>query len=196
MSQTERDLQDLDRWTANWEKALEDGVFDDAPDHFNPSPQTSDGSFFGMINTNNTAEVKDCDADYWNKVYRMSTNAGDAPDVVDTLLQETTADETEVAKVAQAIAKAANPIRQISVGKDQELSPQSLGLTFTEEDIEVLTELKLQLHNAKALLASHDAENKSTKTQESKVAALSAKMDELSDAMSQAFPLQISPQGD
>ena len=200
MSQTEKDLQDLDRWADQWEKAQADGVFEDAPNHFNPSPQTSDPSFFGPVDAENSSEVKDCDADYWNSVYQMSSHSGDAPDVVagaeEQLLQEANAEETEVAQVAKAIAQSPNPIRQASVGKDQELSPQPLGLTFTEEDIEKLVELKLQLHNAKALLASYDAENKSTKAQESKVATLTAKMDELSDAMSQAFPLQISPQGD
>ena len=212
MNKYEKDARDFDKWTGQWDKAMQDGVFDGAPDQLNPNRQSSTPSFFGPTDMNDTAEVKDCDAEYWNQVYKMSDNSGQAPDVVlsENVWEPTpdggktaipdkrgnVADATEVAKVVQAMAKSPNPIRQGSVGKDQELEPQPLSQTFSEEDIAKLHELKIQLHNAQALLSAHDMEGKSTKAQEDKIATLKAKVDDLSDAMTQMWPLQISAQGD
>lgn len=211
MNKSERDARDFDKWTGQWEKAMDDGLFDGAPDQLSPSRQSTTPSFFGPIDMNDTAEVKDCDAEYWNKVYKMSDNSGQAPDVILTENKwEPTpdggktaipdkrgiADATEVAKVVQAMAKSPNPIRQASAGKDQALEPQQLSQTFSEEDIAKLHELKIQLHNAQVLLSVHDMEGKSPKSQEDKIATLKAKVDDLSDTMTQMWPQQISAQGD
>jgi len=211
-SNIERQKADFEKWTDQWEKALEQGVFNDAP-HVAPptTPMTADVSYFGPVNARPTDEVRNVDAKYWSTVYSMSAEMGAAPDplkAADKLIQEerqakelqqqmlNEAAEQEIAKVVKTIAQSPNPIHHGTVGKDQELTPQPLSLTFSEADIEKLTELKIQLHNAQSILVSHEIEGKSTKSQETKIANLKQKIDELSDAMNQVFPLAVSPQGD
>ena len=203
---------DFDKWTDQWEKALEQGVFNDAP-HIAPpmTPQTAELSYFGPVNANPSEELRDYDAKYWQTVYAMSGDMGLAPDPIraaENLIQEerkavelqqqmlNEATEQTIAKVVKDIAQSPNPVRHGTVGKDQDLTPQSLSQTFSEEDIEKLTELKIQLHNAQSMLVSYETEGKSTKAQESQIANLKQKVDALSDAMTQIFPLAVDSQGD
>jgi hypothetical protein len=104
--------------------------------------------------------------------------------------------EQTIANVVKTIAQSANPVRHGTVGKDQDLTPQSLSQTFSEEDIEKLAELRIQLHNAQSILVAYETEGKATKAQESKIADLREKIDALSDAMTQVFPLAVDSQGD
>jgi hypothetical protein len=176
-----------------------------------PTTRTADLSYFGPINTNPTSDVQDTDVKYWQQVYAMSGHQGMAPDPFkagDQLIAEeraarkaekaliSEAAEAEVAKVTKAIIQSPNPIHAGTVGKDQDLTPQSLSLTFTEEDLETLHELKIQLHNAQAVLIGQEMEGKATKKNESKIANLKDKIDALSTAMGQMFPLAVSSQGD
>ncbi len=65
-------------WTAQWEKAMEDGVFDDAPKPAQPRTQHSPDFFGQYPSPNAKGEI---DAEYWKQVYQMSNGQGDAPDV-------------------------------------------------------------------------------------------------------------------
>jgi hypothetical protein len=203
---------DFDKWTDQWEKALEQGVFNDAP-HVAPptTPQTAEVSYFGPVHANSSDEVRDVDAKYWQTVYAMSGDLGSVPDplrAADNLIQEerkaaelqrqmlNEAAEQTIVNAVKSIAQSPNPVRHGTVGKDQDLTPQSLSQTFSEEDIEKLTELKIQLYNAQSILVAYETEGKSTKAQESKIADLREKVDALSDAMTQIFPLAPDSQGD
>jgi hypothetical protein len=91
----EQQRDDFDSWCDKWDKAQEDGVFDDAPSHFSPSKQTAQTSFFGAVDADPTpagSDVDKVDARYWNQVYSMSDHQGMAPDPLDAaddrLLQE------------------------------------------------------------------------------------------------------------
>jgi len=66
-------------WTAQWEKAMEDGTFNDAPQPAQPRTQHSP-DFFGQYPSpqSNSGEI---DAEYWRQVYAMSNGQGDSPDV-------------------------------------------------------------------------------------------------------------------
>ena len=207
----EKQKNDFDKWCGQWEKAVESGVFNDAPHAPKPTQKTSDDSYFGPVQNNPTQDVADVDAQYWRTVYAMSDNMGMAPDPIkasERMLQEereakkiqaellSEGAEVDLGKIVKSMAQTANPIRAGSVGPDTALTPQALSLTFSEADIETLSELKIQLHNAQAMLIAYEIEGKKTKTQESKIANLKQKIDELSDAMTQVWPLSVSSQGD
>ena len=208
MDRFEKEQVDFDKWKDLWAKAQEDGVFNDAEHMTTPTTRTADLSYFGPINANPTSDVQDTDVKYWQQVYAMSGHQGMAPDPfkagdqliaeeraarkVEKALLNEAAEEAEAAKVAKAIIRSPNPIHTGTVGKDQDLTPQSLSLTFTEEDIETLHELKIQLHNAQAVLIGQEIEGKATKGDESKIANLKDKIDALSTAMGQMFPLAFS----
>jgi hypothetical protein len=211
MDKFEKEQADFEKWQDQWAKAQEQGIFNDAEHMTTPSTRTADLSYFGPVNSNPTSDVRDTDAKYWQQVYAMSGHQGMAPDplkAADQLIAEERAAkkvqeeiineavEAEVAKVTKAIIQSPNPVHAGTVGKDQDLTPQSLSATFTEEDIETLHELKIQLHNAQAVLIGHEIEGKATTGEESKIASLKEKIDALSTAMGQMFPLAVSPQGD
>ena len=61
---------------------------------------------------------------------------------------------------------------------DQELKPGPLGLTFSEEDIKKLEEMKVKLHELENKIAAMD-----DKGYESEVKAMIEKIGEISDKM-------------
>ena len=188
---------DFNKWCDLWDKAQKDGIFDDAPKPPSPSPQTSDAaSFFGLVNTHSTNTVRDCDAQYWNDVYELTKNNDPQPryDNGEELLQEETT-KSVLGKSADAIARSPNPIHPASVGTDQDLTPGSLGLTFSEKDIEELSELKLQLHELTSKMASFEGEGKKAKQLESKLTALKKKIDEFSDELTHSLGDKKNTQG-
>lgn len=204
--QGELQRQEMEKWQDQWQKAVDDGVFEGAPKPASPKTGTS---FFGCITSKSedSEVINEVDAQYWKSIAEMGAD-GNVPDPIeaskkmiereqdqDVIIHETKEQE-EVGKVARTILKSPNPVRHHSVGKDQDLTPQSLSSTFSEEDIESLHELKIQLHNAQCMLSSNQIEGKSTKSVETKINNLKQKIDELSDAMGQIFPLAIGQQGD
>ena len=196
--QQEEKRIEFDKWQDQWDKAMADGVFDDAP-HVNQPSQDSvarEPNYFGM-NANEPSEViNEVDAKYWKAISSVGA-IGDAPDPIEAVEKLDEAEgNKDVADVAKAILQSPNQIRQHTAGKDQDLTPQSLGQTFSEEELESLHELKIKLHNAQSMLNAYEVEGKSTKTVESEITNLKNKVDELSDSLGQVFPLAISPQGD
>jgi len=157
-----RTRDDLDKWTAQWDKAQADGVFEDSPKQIQQLDLSPDG------------------ATDWQKAN---------PE----LLQE---DNKDAGNVAASIAQSPNPVRQSTAGKDQELEPGPLGLTFSEKDIEDLSELKIKLHNLQDKLNTFEGRGENSTKFESQINSVKDKIEELSTAMTQAFPYSISPQGD
>ena len=177
---------DFNKWCDLWAKAQEDGIFKDADKPPTPSPQTSDPeSFFGLVNSHPSSDVRDCDTKYWNDVYDMSM--GEEP----KLFQEGTKEVLK--KSTNSVARSPNPIPQYSVGTDQELTPGSLGLTFGEKDLEALAELKLQLHDLTSKMAAF--EGRGGKQLESKITSLKEKIEEFSSELSRSLGEKKSTQG-
>lgn len=191
----------LDKWADMWEKSQKDGVFDDAPKLPTPTQQTADVSYFGPTNTHPTDEIGDIDANYWNQVHAAAMQGDFAPDPLDnaeSLIQESKEAEHQklAADIAKAMAHSPNPIRGGSVGEDQAMEPGPLGVTFSPEELEELSELKKKLHALQDQVNAVEGKGGRGKKFESQIKTLKSQIDELSDHFTQAFPTAISPQGD
>jgi hypothetical protein len=181
-----REFKDtLENWAVMWDKAQEEGVFKDAPKPACPSSQTASGSFFGLVNNSPTEDVSDADAKYWNDLQQATEQVP---------ITEGSADNGERMGIAKAIAQAPNPIRQGTTGPDQEPISNSMGVTFTPEDIVELEELKDDLHNLKDKLNSLEGLGKSNANLDVQITELKKKIDEFSDALDKGH--EVAPQGD
>lgn len=158
---------DFDNLVSKWDKALKDGIFGDTAKLPSTGDATSDFSFFGPRNDNPSRDIDSSDSAYWNAISSLADGGVD--------MQRLDEADTGVAPLAGLDP---NPVRRGTEGKDQELSPQSLGLTFDEKDISELESLKTKLHD----LGSKSAEM-GEKDYVDQIDAMIRKIDELSDNM-------------
>ena len=214
MHQDESDQ--LENWAQMWDKAQAKGIFEDAPKPPAISEKHAYDSFFGPQDTNQKDAPDDFESKYWANVYNTSMGAPPDPEPERTIPDD---DSGEVAMIhdsvkkhkhvikenvgakdvghrAKVMAQSANPIRAGSVGMDQDMSPYSLGLTFSPQDIEGLADLTVKLHNLQDKLNSFEGKGQSGQRHESQIKSLLNQINELSDSLSQAFPEEIMHQGD
>jgi hypothetical protein len=186
----------LDKWADMWEKSQRDGVFDNAPQPPASSPQTANSSYFGLVNTHPTEEIQDVDANYWNQVYHSALQGEMEPDPLgDSLIQESE-DQKRASEVAKAMAQSPNPVRGSSVGEDQSMEKGPLGVTFSPEEIEELSELKKKLHALKDEANTVEGKGGRSKKFESKIKNIKDQIDKLSTEFTKSFPDAVMPQGD
>ena len=198
----DRGLQkkEIDNWADMWDQAQAKGVFDDVEQPHTPSPQTSDGSFFGLQSTHSTEAPSDVDAQYWNNISKMSGNGANVPDP--TALGEEEGEQLlrDATDISQSWTDSKsrnkkyppNPMRVDSGGEDQKLKPIQLGHTFDEEDIQQLADMRLKLHDLGSKLAADPQDG--NKKVESQIEGLKKKLEELSSSMGYALPNEISAQ--
>lgn len=177
--------ENFDDWCDKWEKAKSDGVFENAPKHF-PSQQTASVSFFGAIDADPSKDVSEVDAQYWNALNKTGSFSGEV------ITEASGEDKAMIKKVADAIRKSPNPIRPNTIGMDQEMEPEQLGVTYSDEDLEAVNELKLKIHELEDKLNSMEGLGQKTKSVETKIKNLKEKMNELSDELSHSAPEAIS----
>jgi hypothetical protein len=183
----------FDTWVDQWEKAQKDGLFKNAPKPVSPSPQTGDSSFFGLVNTNNSKDIRDVDAEYWNQLHhRNDPDPSIMSDAVDFQLTE----NKKANKVANAIFKATNPIRPNSTGEDQAMEPKQLGVIWSPDDLNKLSEMKVELEKMESKRNRADAEGRKTESVKSQLTKLRKEIDKLSNSMNTAYPNEIFPKGD
>jgi hypothetical protein len=195
MSNNQENYKDsIDKWEEMWAKAQADGIFKDAPKPPMPSPQTADDSFFGPKDTKPTERLDEVDAKYWLAVAKLSDTHSFRPELIPELLKETHMDKKQLGDIADTVAHAANPVRAGSTGPDQEMVDKSLGNTFTPEDLQALSDLKLKLHDLESKLSSFEGRGDNGKKFEAQITAVKNKINELSDALNKGW--SISPQGD
>jgi len=199
------DREQLEKWAQIIEKAQADGKFNNLPKPPVPSAQTGRESFFGVHDTYSTEEPTKQDVEYWKSVSDKSVNPFILNEGINlNLVKEWRRQsglfnedvKADVASVANTILQAANPIRQHTVGKDQDLKPGPLGLTFTEEDVKNLESMKLELHDLECKLNDLEGRGQNASKFEKQIKTLREKVDDLSTAMTQSFPYSLSPQGD
>ena len=186
----------LDKWADMWDKALEKGIFDDGPGPPIPSPHTSDDSFFGLKNTNPTAEIKDADSEYWAGLHNTPELGGHGERLLQEQKKKDVREATDIAsswtdpKTSKKYP--ANPLPTDTGGKDQALEPAQLGVTFDEKDIEKLIDIKNQLHELENKIIVASVGGKSTKSVETQIENLKKKLDKLSSSLSHSIPNDVS----
>jgi hypothetical protein len=157
-----------------WDKAQEKKIFGDISKASTTSSQTSDVSFFGPIDTSPSENPNQNDLAYWSAIYQTSLDNLASND--NNILSEEKISRQE---------KSPNPIRSETEGKDQDLKPQQLGVTFDEEDIKGLEEMKVKLHELQSKIAvMNDDKSKDIQKQ---INSLQNQIDEISTSLGQAF---------
>jgi hypothetical protein len=185
------DDKDFDKWCSQWDAALESGAFKkDDEDQNVPSPQTSDTSFFGLQNTHPTDAPAEDDSEYWKDVYKMSSYLGDKVESPEQMLHDS--------KVAQPVVTEGlqdkkskfppHPRQYDAKGVDQSLSPETLGVTFDEEDIKKLEQMKLQLYELEVKYNTAAANGESGQKIEQQIADLKKKFEEFSSLLNYGYP--------
>lgn len=172
---------EFDDFVSKWEKALDQGVFKDA-ELPNVNPQTSNNSFFGFSNTNPTDSANVTDSEYWKAIYAAT----------DDHLPESNG---MINEEAEHRSSPTNPVAKDTLGSDQEMKPQQLGHTYTEEEIEKLTELKKNLFDLenKLMTSMGFGDDKNQKKIESKIESVKKEINKLSDSMGRSYKNEDGP---
>lgn len=187
------DTKNFDNWCDMWNKAQEDGEFIDGCKEAD-APNTEKVDFFGQNHEEGEEEIEQSNSDYWNTIYKMSNNSGDAPDV--TNYQVLTENEEvprpiksnltdkEIGDIVRSNANSANPIHASSVGKDQDYKA---GINVYQ--LEQLSSMKSNLHELESKLNTNDAlgKTKAGNKIQLKIDEMKKKIDELSDALTPNF---------
>lgn len=163
----ERAKQDFDAWVSKWDAALEKGIFDPPATPPSTCKATADSSFFGFRQDNHTDSIERSDSEYWRAI-----NA-----VADGGVEVQRLDEADMG-VAPLANPNPQPVRRETEGKDQDLEPRQLGVTFTSEDLEELDSMKKKLHDLGSKVAEMDGDDR-----KSQIEAMIKKIDELSDKL-------------
>lgn len=168
---------DIDKYSAIWEKALKDGIFDstEQSSHRNDgTPVDEPSDFFGLQRDVAHIPLNESEAKNWNNIYRASIN-----EVINEEKQEKIQD---LVKKTKAVASAFNPIHVDTTGKDTKNIND--GNFSHGEDIDKLTEMKKKLHDLKVQMTSKEIKkNKRFSDLEKKISNLEKEIDELSDSL-------------
>jgi len=169
--------ENFGKWCDQWDKGLDDGLFDDAPNPNTPSspPDLSSYDAESLPDNSKPADgvLNESDAEYWKSVYNLSSNQGDAPDVI----KEASPNAKDLGKRAMVVANEPNPVRINTVGKDQNARSDS----STSDAFHKLSELKKELHSIGDQLAEMGDSNLDVIY--SKIDKIQSKIDELSDSL-------------
>ena len=178
-------------WCDQWEKALDQGVFEDPDKGLEVCPKNGTENFFGFITEEKAVtSIREVDAQYWNDLYNLTKYYG--PEAATNNYTEEIA--LDIKKYAKAMSGTANPIRPASVGKDQDLTnPISMGATYDVADLQSLETLKTKLHDLLVKLNSMEGRSQTGSTKlESQIKSLQDQIDELSDNLTRTgIPSQI-----
>lgn len=159
----EKAKQDFDDWVGKWDAALAKGIFEAPPSPPSTSKDTADHSFFGLRQDNHTDSIDRMDSEYWRAINSVADGG-----VEMQRLDESDAVSTELP----------NPIRKSTEGQDQAMEPPQLGVTFTEDDIRQLEEMKVKLHDLQSKAAAMEEKNYA-----SQISAMIKKIDAMSDKL-------------
>lgn len=186
MDDYSKEKEDFAGWCDMWEKAEKD-----MPPSYRPHPAAEmAGGWLGPQTADQDVDIRDVEAKYWSEVmYLTESRHGDFG-----VLSESPLSKGELGSGAKAIAQTPNPIRQASIGPDQDSTPRSLGMTFTPADLEVLSDMKVRLHDLESKLSATLGRGEAGTQFEAKITAMRRKINELSDMLTQGA--DVLPQGD
>lgn len=170
----ENQKDELDHFASMWDVAMEKGLFPKA-EIPKVNQNTSQDSFFGLVNTNPSEEIGDNDKQYWNAIHSATDDA---------------ASSRVINEVDERKSSPSNSIQRDTFGNDQELDSQQLGKTYSEEDLNELSELKNKLHSleSKLMSALGFGDFKNEKKLQEQIKLIKREINELSDSMGRAYP--------
>lgn len=163
----DRAKQDFDDLVGKWDAALAKGIFKPSETPPSTAQNTADHSFFGLRQDNHTDSIDASDSAYWNAINSVADGGVDFQRL----------DEGDVGTAPLANPNP-NPVRRETEGKDQDMEPRQLGVTFDEKDILDLDEMKKKLHELESKVASMDGDGP-----KSQIAAMIKRIDDLSDKL-------------
>lgn len=158
---------DLEKYSGMWEKALEDGVFKDAP-----KPPAPKSSFFGIDKDYSETPIDDIDSKYWNDVYNQSVGKEEV------ITEERLPSKEDIKNHAEKLANSHNPVQLDTVGKDNEYQDEYPN----ESDLQELIDLKLALEKLEIKMNTDDGLGQKSDVQ-TKIESLKKQIDELSDSL-------------
>ena len=163
-------MDDIEKYAGMWDKALENGVFKDAP-----KPPERKGSFFGLNQDNSNTSVEDVDTKYWNDVYNQSNYFSGEESEDQMLHEETEPNKEKIKNHAVKMANSHNPQQPEFIGKDQEYFKQN-------DQLQELTDLKLALEKLEIKMNTDEGNGQATNVQ-GKIDNLKKQIDDLSDSL-------------
>ena len=179
MDKMQKHKQEMSDWADEYEKAIKNGVFDEYKESKKKTPATSrdvkdDKSYKTFV---------DGEESYWEAIRNASKHIGAAPDPLkafDVLNEAKKSHKEKLANKAKTLGDSANPVVHTTVGVDQSGDPEALGATYSNEDLEKINDLKLDLHSLQDKLnALEGLGDKSTKI-EGQIGKIKDEIDKLS----------------
>lgn len=165
---------DLERLAQVWDKALAQGIFNDAPNRSQPKG-SAEVDFFGQMPTVYNTDIRDSDMEQWNNVLGAQSISEES-----LLTEEKAPSKGAVRKHTKKLANTNNPVYPNTKGPDSK-SPDPEGNFAGGKNLEKLIDLKKKLHQLKAELTKSETLEMMGGKGEAKVAKLEKSIDSLSD---------------
>lgn len=167
-------MDDINKYAKIWDKALEDGIFKDAPKERNFTGMGTD--FFGQslaMDDLGDEPLNEAQIEIWKSLAAVpSLTSGSL------IKEESVPSKDSLKNSANKGANAHNPINPTTIGKDSVY--QNAGVE--PHEIEKMEEMKKQMEKLEVSLAKMDLNDTNRKKAEKKLATLKEKYDELSDS--------------
>jgi len=203
---------ELEKWMDVWDKAQEKGIFPTEPKEQEINPQVYQTDYFGNVRKTGkeTVSLNECDAKYWQQVYKLSNHSGEAPDILKEQTSKIDGIGTEEPLASQPQGKTrdvpskdalgvkgaelgntANPIEPPSRGEDQrkKVTPEWADGKGLREIVYMkhnLYNLEVKL-NSNPKFGAYGDEAPEIKKIQTQIDELKHKIDELSNSLSPDF---------
>ena len=184
-------MKQINQWADDYEKAMDDGVFENAPKPPVPSSQTADPSFFGLNQTNPTPEVSSPDAEYWSQLNDMVGNSNSNYETEEQVIinEEESVEESVKPEKFDSLkghpmvkkALSPNPVLPWTIEKDQRkrVTPN----WTTGDELNELAELKKNLYDLECRLSGKQGLLEDNEKVNNQLKDLKKRLDELSDSL-------------
>lgn len=171
---------DIERLSKQWDKALQQGIFDDVKKQGGDEGQR-EVDFFGQMPTVYNTDIKDSDMEKWSDVMSTLKNRETNSFDDEMLNEESVPSNKKKKKHAKKMANTNNPVYPNTRGKDNKINPKT---DFAGgPNLDKLIELKGKLHDLKVQLTKDENLGKNVDKIESSVDRMSKEIDKLSDML-------------
>lgn len=185
---------DIDKLSAQWDKALAAGIFDDVKPKQQTNNNNKEVDFFGQM-TGKDSEITDSDISNWkdvmvtlgdssfsNKESYSDNSYSDQSDESDVFLnEEKTPSKKKIKSHSKKMANTNNPVYPNTIGKDNKIKPEN---NFTNGKLlDDLIELKSKLHSMLSEMQKNETLGKDSKSAQSAIDKMFKEIDKLSDSL-------------